>query len=438
MLSLRLTIIGTPHRGWQTLNGAMYYTRASPPQTNVPPLLELPPLPSVAPYAPYADHFAHLSDRSIIWGNGPRGPVQYGMSVNQAMNPYKAPAADFEGQGDKLREGSMPVSLGGPDQALPVAMKHMLKEGDDIGSNDQRSNSWQRDSTETSGSPEKTLDDLFKEQHELMDHLKLLTSKLKYAIRCSSWDPDHKAESDFLQGLAWKFSEVCNCNSYNILTVFAALPSKLRKNAVNRQSAVLGIPRETILALKVVHENLTRHDCRDSTDEYLQLEKAILELIKSSNKSKEALVSGKVARSPAKQKTNTGLSNRGLSDVRKSERDLIEKHFPPEVDLPVEALTVVLTQSTGFPGLNFPKFCEDYGYLHNLDNLVKILEENTDLTYTKTQSDSGIETDSNTYDENEEQEVTINGGFMWMHVPGNDRSWVKVQTLISDDMGTAN
>ena len=230
----------------------------------------------------------------------------------------------------------------------------------------------------------KTQDDLWKQYVSIR-------SDLEREVRCRKWDLRHRAESAFLQRLWDDFSKVCD--SYEILSVFSETESPESPDmTVGKHSALLNKPSETFLVLERRQDDLVRYECREEKW-YLQLEDAICTIVNNA-RSKSLAVEPEAGQlsQPASQRLGqlAGLDPKVLN--------LLEKHYPFEKDIPADTLAIAPIWDPR-PAFRIHKVKQETCLLRHLGE--RYLWSDCD---------------------NENQD-----GYLWVHVPGNDRSWAEVQ-----------
>lgn len=227
------------------------------------------------------------------------------------------------------------------------------------------------------------------------------TAKLERAVRRRKWDPLHRAESAFLEKLWKDFLGVCD--QYYILSVFAEAenPSSyyFTERPIGKHTALLNVSNEKFLALEKEQEDLVRYADRDEAG-YIQLEEEICDIVNRARLRNLEPVPGV---SPEGQRI--GLTSgiwEGLQHIDVTIRRLLEKHFPIEKDLHAETFTVSHEWRLKRPS---HKIKEEQSCLHRLGD---------EYLW------SGPE--------GEQRQQT---GYLWVHVPGNDRSWAEVRRISS-------
>lgn len=369
-LTLLKNSSGTPHRGWRNSNGHTYYTHATPPITNPRSLddstgtdILLPP----------ADNSINIDQ--VVKIPEPPKPSQY-------IATPSTPGSQQEGK--------------------------LYAELDDV------------------------------------------SRQLQEAIRCRLWSESHGTESTFLESLSRDFSQVCR--RYEILSVYAVKPTRFTTTTVGKSSALMDIYNETVLELEVRHEDLVRYDDQKEPN-YLLLEAAIREFVERvmtrSNQSPEATLQensvvpgiqksiriqriasitrdriGQHAipkRNLSLQRTFSSASASGttadaaetMAAARKQQEigELVQKYFPVDQDLPAEIAEVTLKWSVR--DVYFHDFEPNHYALHQLAPKTFAIKEK--------RPESMSEPDS------EADHISLQGGFLWVHVPGNDRFWAQVR-----------
>jgi hypothetical protein len=262
-----------------------------------------------------------------------------------------------------------------------------------------------------------------------------LTTQIKEEKRRQKWEQekDDRTESRYLVKLYGEFLRICE--KYEILSVFATKARRPAKGEVGKLSARMDLGNEQILDLEVAPRDLVRYD--DPYDvTYERLQKGIRNMVlKIRNPKDEPAVlrynNQRVAEVrfetqdeappqlvPAPRSTlrRTWSNKKQVENKEKTDKEkkaLIEKYFPLCRNLPVEAFNVRLQLS------------EQFGSFHEIDEVNG--RHLHDISGNDLRPRSGSGDDARSVHV-EEDAVTLTGGFSWVHVPGNDRAWIRVCT----------
>lgn len=234
-------------------------------------------------------------------------------------------------------------------------------------------------------------------ENALWRHYISLTAALEREVRRRKWDPLHRAESAFLKKLWNDFLSVCD--QYYILSVFAEpekpSPYHYAERPIGKHTALLNVSNEKFLALKREQEDLVRYEGRNEA-RYIQLEEEICDIVDRAR----SKILAPVQEILPDEGQRTGLPAGIWEGLRidGTIRRLLEKHFPREKDLHAETFTV---SSEWEPKRPRYKIKGESSCLHRLGD---------EYLW------SGPE--------GEQKQQT---GYLWVHIPGNDRSWAKVR-----------
>jgi hypothetical protein len=247
-----------------------------------------------------------------------------------------------------------------------------------------------------------------------------LTTQIKEEKRRQKWEQekDDRTESRYLVKLYGEFLRICE--KYEILSVFATKARRPAKGEVGKLSARMYLGNEQILDLEVAPRDLVRYDDQNDVT-YKRLQKGIRNMVlkirvaevrfETQDEAPPQLVPAQRSRLRRTWSNKKQVENKEKTDEEKKDR--IEKYFPLCRDLPVEAFNVRLQLS------------EQFGYFHDIDEVNGRHLHDISRNDLRPRSGSGDDARSMHV---EEDVLTLTGGFSWVHIPGNDRAWVRVCT----------
>jgi hypothetical protein len=275
------------------------------------------------------------------------------------------------------------------------------------------------------------------EREALFGKAHQLTMQLKEEKRRQKWEREreNRTESRYLVKLYGEFLRICE--NYEILSVFATKARRPAKGEVGKLSARMDLGNEQILDLEVAPRDLVRFDSLEDVT-YKRLQRGVRNMIVKIRNSKDEpwvsrnnnhgvaevrFESQAEAESPPPQLMpsrrsrlrRTWSNRKKVENKEKTAEDKkaqIENFFPQCRNLPVEAFNVRLQRS------------EQFGSFHDIEEVNDRHLHNISGSDVRPRSGSGDDASS----VHEEDIVTLTGGFSWVHVPGNDRAWVRVRT----------